>query len=144
MLTFEISERFQCVFFPTKTNLSSRNESNCHLHSTSITAIYKSSLPTAMQTVFSSSEQRRPSRLPKELFLLFLPAFQTVVQKLCPRLHDLYSHHSWSLTRQMNLTATSLMRYNRRPLLSHSSLFTGPCQRYSVGLVFSKIPLSTF
>ena len=34
------------------------------------------SFPTAMQTVRSSHEQRRPSRLPKELFLLSLPHFK--------------------------------------------------------------------
>ena len=39
---------------------------------------------TAMQTVRLSHEQRRPSRLPKELFLLSLPHFQTVIQKTIP------------------------------------------------------------
>ena len=34
------------------------------------------SFPTATQTVRSSHEQRRPSRLPKELFLLSLPHFK--------------------------------------------------------------------
>ena len=34
------------------------------------------SFPTAMQTVHPSHKQRRPSRLPKELFLLSLPHFK--------------------------------------------------------------------
>ena len=74
----------------------------------------------------------------------FPSAFQTRIQKPYRIHHVLPDCYTWTLTSQTNLTTISLMRYNRRPLLSHSSHFTGPCQRYSVGLVFSKIPLSTF
>ena len=66
---------FQCIlsaqFLKAKTN-----QELCHLQITTTTTIQSHSLPTAIQTVRSSHEQHRPSRLPKELFLLFLPHFK--------------------------------------------------------------------
>ena len=66
---------FQCILsshiLKTKTN-----QELCHLQITTTTTIRSHSLPTAIQTVRSSHEQHRPSRLPKELFLLFLPHFK--------------------------------------------------------------------
>ena len=66
---------FQCIL-SAHILKAKTNQELCHLQITTTTTIQSHSLPTAIQTVRSSHEQHRPSRLPKELFLLFLPHFK--------------------------------------------------------------------